>query len=69
VFALGGQRELPIKSPWLNPQEPHWVHCKKNVVEPKETLRMWQLKERIRSYFNSDAPLENSFNLSLMDLH
>jgi transposase len=18
---------LPIKSPWLNPQEPHWVHC------------------------------------------
>lgn len=60
---------LPIKSPWLNPQEPHWVHCKKNVVEPKETLTMWQLKERIWSYFNSDAPLENSFNLSLMDLH
>ena len=26
---------LPIKSPWLNPQEPHWVHCKRNVVEPK----------------------------------
>ena len=27
-----------------------------------------QLKERIGSYFNSDAPLE-SLNLSLVDLH
>jgi hypothetical protein len=59
---------LPIKSPWLNPQEPHWVHCKRNVVEPKETLTVGQLKERIGSYFNSDAPLE-SLNLSLVDLH
>jgi transposase len=59
---------LPIKSPWLNPQEPHWVHCKRNVVEPKETLTVGQLKERIGSYFNSDAPLA-SFNLSLVDLH
>ena len=54
---------LPIKSPWLNPQEPHWAHCKRNVVEPKETLPVGQLKERIGSYFNSDTPLE-SLNLS-----
>lgn len=59
---------LPIKSPWLNPQEPHWVHCKRNVVEPKETRTVGQLKERIGSYFNSDAPLE-SLNLSLVHLH
>jgi hypothetical protein len=59
---------LPIKSPWLNPQEPHWVHCKRNVVEPKETLTVAQLKEHIGNYFNSDAPLE-SLNLSLVDLH
>jgi transposase len=59
---------LPIKSPWLNPQEPHWVHCKKNVVEPKAILTEGQLKERIRGYFNSDAPLE-SLNLSSVDSH
>ena len=52
----------------MNPQEPHWVHCKRNVVEPKETRTVGQLKERIESYFNSDAPLE-SLNLSLVDLH
>jgi transposase len=59
---------LPIKSPWLNPQEPHWVHCKRNVVEPKAILREGQLKEPIRSYFNSDTPLESLY-LSLVDLH
>lgn len=58
---------LPSKSPWLNPQEPHWAHGKKNVLEPgealTEALTERQLKERIRNYFHSDAPLE-SFNLS-----
>ena len=43
---------LPIKSPWLNPQEPYWVHCKKNVVEPRETLRVGQLKERSGATLN-----------------
>jgi hypothetical protein len=37
-------------------------------VEPKAILTEEQLKERIGSYFNSDAPLE-SLNLSLVDLH
>jgi transposase len=49
---------LPTKSPWLNPQEPHWVHCKKQVVEPDGSLTVRQLKERIREYFHSDAPLD-----------
>src|SRR5918998_3026436 len=59
---------LPIKSPWLNPQEPHWVHCKRNAVEPQAILTQGQLKECIRGYFNSDAPLE-SLNLSSVDSH
>ena len=25
---------LPKKSPWLNPIEPHWVHGKRQIVEP-----------------------------------
>ena len=49
---------LPTQSPWLNHQEPHWVHCKKNVVEPRGYLMVRQLKERIRDYFQSDAPLD-----------
>ncbi len=49
---------LPTKSPWLNPQEPQWVHCKKSVVEPADILTPRQLKERIRDYFSSDAPID-----------
>jgi transposase len=49
---------LPAKSPWLNPQEPHWMHCKKHVVEPDGTLTRRQLKERVRDYFDSDAPID-----------
>src|SRR5262249_33586500 len=26
--------QLPIKSPWLNPIEPRWIHTKRKVVEP-----------------------------------
>jgi transposase len=48
---------LPAKSPWLNPQEPHWMHCKRHVVEPDGTLTQRQLKERVRDYFGSDAPI------------
>ena len=29
---------LPIKSPWLNPIEPKWVHSKRKVVEPDRLL-------------------------------
>ncbi len=49
---------LPTKSPWLNPQEPHWMHCKRHVVEPHGTLTQRQLKERVRDYFDSDAPID-----------
>jgi transposase len=34
---------LPIKSPWLNRQEPHWVHCKRSYFysdAPLESLNL-----------------------------
>jgi hypothetical protein len=36
---------LPIKSPWLNPIEPTWVHTKREVVEPDRPLPARELAE------------------------
>ncbi|HEX5505926.1 MAG TPA: hypothetical protein VFW96_25130, partial [Thermomicrobiales bacterium] len=38
---------LPIKSPWLNPIEPKWVHTKRKVVEPDRLLPARELAERV----------------------
>jgi transposase len=38
---------LPIKSPWLNPIEPKWLHSKKRVVEPTRLLTADELAERV----------------------
>jgi transposase len=38
---------LPVKSPWLNPIEPVWMHGKRRVVEPDRTLSAHELAERI----------------------
>jgi len=38
---------LPIKSPWLNPIEPKWVHGKKRVVEPARLLSVAELEDRV----------------------
>jgi len=38
---------LPIKSPWLNPIEPKWVHGKRRVVEPTRLLPAEELIERV----------------------
>jgi hypothetical protein len=38
---------LPIKSPWLNPIEPKWVHTKREVVEPDRLLPARELAERV----------------------
>ena len=43
---------LPVKSPWLNRIEPHWVHAKRAVVEPDRTLTKAELIGRICAYFN-----------------
>jgi len=39
---------LPIKSPWLNPIEPQWVHTKRRAIEPDRMLPMAELAERVR---------------------
>jgi DDE superfamily endonuclease len=42
---------LPIKSPWLNPLEPRWIHGKRGVVEADGVLPAWELAERVCGYF------------------
>ncbi len=38
---------LPIKSPWLNPIEPKWVHTKRKVVDPDRLLPARELAARV----------------------
>lgn len=38
---------LPIKSPWLNPIEPKWLHGKRTVLEPDRLLATAELAERV----------------------
>jgi hypothetical protein len=49
--ASGGVRllvcQLPIKSPWLNPIEPKWVHTKREGVEPDRLLSARELAGRV----------------------
>ena len=42
---------LPIKSPWLNPIEPRWVHAKRKVVEPNRLLSADELADRVSAQF------------------
>lgn len=49
---------LPIKSPWLNRIEPHWVHGKRAIVEPARTLGTEELIHRVCTYFACD-PIEH----------
>jgi transposase len=43
--------QLPIKSPWLNPIEPKWVHGKRSIVEPTRLLSADELADRVCAYF------------------
>ena len=45
---------LPVKSPWLNPIEPKWVHGKRQVVEPDRTLSAQELADRVCAAFGCD---------------
>jgi len=38
---------LPVKSPWLNPIEPKWLHSKRKVMEPTRLLSTAELAERV----------------------
>jgi hypothetical protein len=42
---------LPVKSPWLNRIEPHWVHGKKAVVEPARLLTAQEVIQRVCDYY------------------
>ncbi len=42
---------LPSKSPWLNRIEPHWVHGKRNIVEPARLLTAHEVMARVCDYF------------------
>jgi len=39
--------QLPVKSPWLNPIEPKWVHGKRAVVEPGRLLSLGERETRV----------------------
>ncbi|WP_423816328.1 transposase [Salinibacter ruber] len=43
--------ELPSKSPWLNPIEPKWLHGKRAICEPDETLSPEDVVERVHAYY------------------
>jgi transposase len=45
---------LPVKSPWLNPIEPKWVHAKRRIVEPDRTLSAQELADRVCETFDCD---------------
>lgn len=45
--------QLPTKSPWLNPIEPHWMHGKKAICEPHGALTKEMIEQRVCEYFNS----------------
>jgi DDE superfamily endonuclease len=45
---------LPIKSPWLNPIEPKWVHSKRRVVEPARLLTIDELESRVYDALGAD---------------
>jgi hypothetical protein len=38
---------LPIKSPWLNPIEPKWIHTQRKIVEPARLLSAAEIEDRV----------------------
>jgi DDE superfamily endonuclease len=42
---------LPVKSPWLNPIEPKWLHGKRRIVEPARLLTAAEVAERVCASF------------------
>jgi hypothetical protein len=52
---------LPVKSPWLNPIEPRWVHAKRGVCEPDGELTPSEMRRRLCSHFDTQ-PLSTTFN-------
>ena len=43
---------LPVKSPWLNPIEPKWLHGKRAIVEPDRLLSAHEVADRVCAHFD-----------------
>jgi hypothetical protein len=43
---------LPIKSPWLNPIEPRWIHTQRKIVEPARLLTACEREDRVCAALN-----------------
>src|SRR5258706_6949625 len=41
---------LPVKSPWVNPIEPKWVHSKRAIIEPTRLLSAQEVADRVCAY-------------------
>jgi hypothetical protein len=52
---------LPVKSLWLKPIEPRWVHAKRAVCEADGELTSSVLRSRLCAHFQTQ-PLFNAFN-------
>jgi hypothetical protein len=52
---------LPIKSPWLNPIEPKWIHGQRKIVEPARLLSAHEIEERVCDALN--CPHENHLSI------
>jgi transposase len=48
---------LPVKSPWLNPIEPKWVHGKRAVSEPTRLLSAAELEARVYAYYGCEGEM------------
>ena len=52
---------LPVKSPWLNPIEPKWVHGKRRIAQADRLLSADELVERVCATF--DCPFEDPLSI------
>jgi hypothetical protein len=43
---------LPVKSPWLTPIEPTWVHGKRALLEPARLLSAQEVADRVCAHFD-----------------
>jgi transposase len=53
---------LPVKSPWLNPIEPMWVHGKRKVIKPDGSLSAHELADRVCGVFGCEHEPHLSIN-------
>ena len=43
---------LPTASPWLNPIEPHWLHCKRAVYAVDHIPTIEEIRHAVEDYFD-----------------